>query len=98
MKVYYLTVDGMVSGTGIRDSVIGGYVEPQELNLPEGVINKIREWQLRYAEAHFSGFSDHRVIETLDIEGLEICKCLRAVLPNSKIEYFSSGTMRKYLA
>jgi hypothetical protein len=44
----YLTIDGMCSGTGIRDSVTGGYICPSELGLSEGLVARIDRWVKRY--------------------------------------------------
>lgn len=91
----YLTVDGMLSGTGIRDSVAGGYISPRELGISVDLIDQIEQWLLRYEQAHYCQFNDKEESERLDREGLEICKRLQDQLPQSKIEYFSDAEMRK---
>lgn len=92
----YLTVDGMLSGTGIRDSVAGGYIALGSLGLSIGLTNEIENWLGRYKQAHYGQFMNKIENETLDREGLTICKRLRDELPDAKIEYFSSAEMRKF--
>ena len=91
----YLTVDGMLSGTGIRDSVAGGYIEPHQLNLSNGLVEWIKSWLSRYEQAHYAQFSDMNENCGLDQEGLAISKRLQEELPESKIEYYSSAALRK---
>jgi hypothetical protein len=57
-----LIVDGMLSGTGIRDGDAGGYIEPNEVGLSAGLAKRIAKWVLdrtaesllRYAARHWS--------------------------------------------
>lgn len=85
----YLTVDGMLSGTGIRDSVEGGYIAPQQLGLPNTLVERIEKWVSRYEEAHYAGFNDNGENEFLDQEGIALSKLLQLLLPEAKIEYYS---------
>ena len=39
-----LIVDGMLSGTGIRDGDEGGYLEPSKIDLSENLCKKISAW------------------------------------------------------
>lgn len=91
----YLVVDGMLSGTGIRDAVEGGYLDLRELGLSQVLMKDMSRWLRRYEEAHYAQFNDQMEVATLDSEGLVLCKRLKEELPQSKIEYFSSGNMRK---
>ncbi len=91
----YLTVDGMLSGTGIRDAVEGGYVDPVELGLSEELKDRIKRWLPRYADAHYTQFEDREIVAELDAEGVAISKQLSDELPQSKIKYFSSAEMRE---
>ncbi len=52
----YLTVDGMLSGTGIRDSVDGGYLSPKALGLSMHLTEKLARWLERYEHAHLMRF------------------------------------------
>jgi len=89
----YLVVDGMLSGTGIRDAVNGGYINLANLDIPENLINRINLWLSRYADAHFMGFNDEKLTISLDLEGVQIRNLLRLELKECKIEYFSSAKM-----
>jgi hypothetical protein len=93
--MHYLTVDGMLSGTGIRDSVSGGYIKPSKLGISTGLSDQIAHWLNRYEQAHYAQFNDKEENEHLDQEGIAICKKLQCELPQSKIEYFSNAEMQK---
>lgn len=91
----YLTVDGMFSGTGIRDSVEGGYLTLDELSISDDLKSKISNWLSRYEDAHYSQYEDKSEVADLDGEGLDICVLLRSEIPDSKIEYYSNAEMKK---
>lgn len=91
----YLTVDGMFSGTGIRDSIEGGYLKLNELAISPEMKAKISAWVSRYAEAHFIEYEDKSQVSILDNEGIAICKALRKELPDAKVEYYSNAEMKK---
>ena len=93
----YLTVDGMLSGTGIRDSVAGGYIEPRNLGISDGLVAQIDQWVKRYEQAHYFQFNDKAENESLDQEGMAICRFLRVALPDAKIDYYSNADMRKVM-
>lgn len=97
MTMRYLTVDGMLSGTGIRDSVEGGYLNLEELGLSDQLVDRIFVWLSDYEDAHFMQYEDQLRVEKLDKEGIEICTILKKEIPDSKIEYFSSATMQKLI-
>ena len=44
----YLTIDGMLSGTGIRDSVNGGYLDATDLGISFALTEKLGHWLSRY--------------------------------------------------
>lgn len=94
--MHYLTVDGMLSGTGIRNSVAGGYIDPSKLGISRGLIEKINQWLIRYERSHYNQFTDKNENKILDQEGLKITKQLQNELPGSKIEYYSSAELRKF--
>ena len=52
-------IDGMLSGTGVRDAVSGGYVEPKAIGLSASLAAELVAWQRRYEEAHFADFPEH---------------------------------------
>lgn len=93
--MHYLTIDGMVSGSGIRDSAEGGYVKPSMLGLSKDLTDQISRWLTRYEEAHYRQYDDRQEVEMLDIEGLAIARQVRGELPDSKVDYFSSARMKK---
>ena len=93
----YLTVDGMMSGTGVRDSVAGGYLWPSNLELSPALASRISEWLREYAVAHFDGYRDRERVASLDEEGLKICAAVRDEVPASKVEYYSDALMRRQL-
>lgn len=86
-------VDGMLSGTGIRDALNGGYVSPRAIGLSARLSGAIAAWQRKYEEAHFDGFPVD-VVATLDKEGLVLASYAQAEL-NINIGYFSSGRMER---
>jgi hypothetical protein len=90
-----LIVDGMLSGTGIRDAKAGGYVDPNELRLSPNLSNRIAEWLLEYENAHYYRFVDKAQNQQLDQEGIAIAKHIREELPDAQVEYFSNVEMRK---
>ena len=93
MSNMHLVVDGMLSGTGLRDKHGGGYVEPDEIGIPKVICSSIQSWLNKYEEAHYQGFSDRDENEILDSDGLEIARKLKALFPDWKIEYFSNAYM-----
>lgn len=91
--VYYLTIDGMFAGTGIRDSVTGGYLKPADLGLSAAVRERLARWLADYERAHHGGYDDLAEVVRLDAEGGEIARAVREELPSSKVEYFSDARM-----
>jgi len=89
----YLIVDGMLSGTGIRDAVEGGYIEHDDLGLSSSLSARISSWLACYEESHYEQFQDSKQVGYLDAEGLKICSLLQSELPDSKISYFSNARM-----
>jgi hypothetical protein len=91
----YLIVDGMLSGTGVRDATGGGYVRLADLGISPKVVETIINWLARYKTAHYRQFADPREVEALDDIGLALCDRLAHELPGSKIGYFSAARMEK---
>lgn len=89
----YLTVDGMLSGTGVRDTVEGGYLEHGELGLSPAFSDRISQWVARYEDCHYRDFQNAGQVGDLDAEGMEICRLLQCEIPDSKIQYFSAAKM-----
>lgn len=91
--MHYLTVDGMLSGTGIRDAVSGGYIEHTALGISPELSEMINCWLARYEKSHYDQFEDVKEVEDLDNEGIRFCHQLQKEIPESKIGYFSSAKM-----
>lgn len=91
----YLIVDGMLSGTGIRDAASGGYVDLAELRLSPNSLDVIASWLDHYATAHYRQFNDSQEVKALDDIGLELCDRLARELPGNEIGYFSAARMEK---
>lgn len=93
----YLTVDGMFSGTGIRDTFNSGYLDADDLGLSTELKERLSQWLKNYEDAHHSCYEDEAIINSLDSQGLEICKRLSKEVPDAKIEYYSDATGKKIL-
>lgn len=93
--MHYLTVDGMLSGTGIRDNVQGGYIAPVSLGLSAALVERIAQWLAQYEDAHFRQYPSEAEVDDLDVEGQTIARLVNEELPSSKVEYFSGATMSK---
>ncbi|MEH2614845.1 hypothetical protein [Bradyrhizobium sp. AZCC 1693] len=91
----YLTVDGMLSGTGIRDSLIGKHLDPNEVGLSPELVGRIEKWVIDYETAHYRQFNDEAENQRLDQEGIEIARQAQSPLPEMKVDYFSNAQMKK---
>lgn len=87
-------IDGMLSGTGVRDAVNGGYLRPDTIGLSPSLASDVAEWHRKYENAHFAGFPDSAVTD-LDEEGLALLSRAQAELPNKCVGYFSNGRMKR---
>ena len=88
-------VDGMLSGTGIRNATEGGYIKPSELGISHGLSERISVWLSGYADLHYGQYKDDSQRKILDVEGMEICYLLRKERPDLKFDYFSDARMEK---
>lgn len=88
-----LLIDGMLSGTGIRDAVNGGYIEPSDIGISSELAHRISVWLVAYEDAHFHQYEDQEKNAALDQEGLEIVRAVRSELPAAKVGYFSNANM-----
>jgi hypothetical protein len=91
----YLIVDGMLSGTGVRDAVAGGHLAPAELGLSEPLANAISQWVARYENAHYFQFADEAENQRLDHQGMKIALEIARGLPNAKVEYYSNAYLKR---
>ncbi|WP_132910863.1 hypothetical protein [Sphingomonas sp. BK235] len=87
-------IDGMLSGTGVRDVLNGGYVEPSDLGLSTSLIARLSAWQKRYEETHFSDFPADQVA-ALDLEGIDLTRAVREERRDLKIGYYSHGLTKR---
>jgi hypothetical protein len=92
---HYLTVDGMLGGTGVRDTVEGGFLLLEELGLSPDLVSEINAWILKYAQEHYNGFRNTDANHSLDEEGVAIARKIKEQKPECKIEYFSDAYMLK---
>jgi len=93
METDYL-IDGMLSGTGVRDTVNGGYVEPGAIGLSSLLVRDIAAWQQKYEEAHFAGFPEELVAD-LDEEGLVLSSRAAGELGGKSVGYYSNGRLKR---
>lgn len=91
----YLTVDGMMSGTGIRDSVEGGYINLDEIDVSDKLKNDLRSWLSEYEAEHYRGYKSNDRIKLLDDEGISLAVRLSNEFPDSKVEYYSDAKTKK---
>jgi hypothetical protein len=89
-----LLIDGMLSGTGVRDAVAGGYVAPDTIGLSAQLVADLAAWQRKYEGAHFAGFPANAVA-VLDEEGLALASRARCELSDKSVGYFSNGRMER---
>lgn len=87
-------IDGMLSGTGVRDAIEGGYVDLLTLGLSASLAGDVAAWQQKYEQAHFAGFPEH-VVGDLDKEGLVLASRAQAELSGKSIGYYSNGRMKR---
>ena len=90
----YLIVDGMMSGTGIRDEVEGGYLSPESLGLSGQLVQRISRWLRAYEDAHYEQYSDKSNVAELDAEGQQIQAQMQEELPDAKVRYYSDAEAR----
>ena len=93
--VLYLVLDGMVSGTGVRDAFEGGYLSLSSLGISANLQERISTWLSEYQALHFTSFSNADEVARLDEEGVAMGRQILAELPGSKVEYFSAAKMIK---
>jgi hypothetical protein len=91
----YLTIDGMLSGTGVRNPLIGEYLDPKEAGFSPEIVRRIEKWVIGYEAAHYRQFNDEAENQRLDQEGIEIARQAQSQLPEMKVEYFSNVQMKK---
>jgi len=91
----HLIIDGMLSGTGVRDGTAGGYLDLKNVGISADLTKRIASWLIAYESAHYRRFGDKVENDRLDQEGTAIAGCVRKELPGTRVEYFSNAQMRK---
>ena len=91
----HLIIDGMLSGTGVRDGAAGGYLDLKNVGLSADLTKRIASWLVAYESAHYSQFGDKAANDWLDQEGIAIAMSVRKEQPGVRVEYFSNAQMRK---
>lgn len=56
----FLIGHGIFIGTCVRDSIAGGYIELEKLDISESLQVKINQWLEGYEDAHFSQYKDEK--------------------------------------
>lgn len=95
MSKHVLVVDGMLSGTGVRDGINGGYLELQGIGISDSLRRRINAWLSRYENAHYHQYENMNEASLLDQDGVEIARMLRTELPTATVKYFSSAIMKE---
>ena len=86
----YLVVDGMLSGTGIRDGANGGYLDPSD-SLSLELLRRLANWLAEYEKEHYRGYKNESLTQRLDQEGKEIAIAIRQEISDVKIAYWSDA-------
>lgn len=90
-----LLLDGMLSGTGIRNAIEGGYIEPGSLGISEDLTKALAKWVSNYWQAHYNGYNDSNAIKILDDEGMALTKRLAEETPDHVVGYYSDARMQR---
>ncbi|WP_234178884.1 hypothetical protein [Sphingopyxis sp. NFH-91] len=91
-----LIVDGMMSGTGIRDGLNGGYVNLTDLPISESLISQICSWKKQYEYEHNEGYPDLKIISDLDEQGVSIARSIKSEIKDADVRYFSDAKMETF--
>lgn len=90
----HIMVDGMLSGTGIRDLEGGGFLEPAELQLSHDLQMEIKRWLTSYENEHYYEFKNIAVVADLDRQGLAIAERVRGELLLHEVPYYSNALLK----
>lgn len=89
-----LLVDGMLSGTGIRDPLNGGFIDLAELELSPSFVEALDAWVADCAKAHFQGHKPD-VISALDQRGMALAIRLAEERAGDDVGYYSDGLLKR---
>ena len=90
-----LLIDGMLSGTGIRDRTNGGYIDPKALALSPPLVDDLRIWLSQYEDAHYAGFGDAEVVSALDLRGVALARRVAMERADDEVGYFSNAHLKE---
>lgn len=88
-------LDGILSGTGIRDIVHGGYIELSKLPLKKSTQDTITKWLSEYEDQHYEGFENTFECDLLDKRGLLLALAISEELEGYSVRYFSSYLLKE---
>lgn len=89
-KIY---VDGMMSGTGLRNAVEGGYIYPEDVGLSTDLRSRLSVWLEAYKRAFMRSYDDEEEVRNLDEEGMEITRLVAEQLKGADVSYYSDANM-----
>jgi hypothetical protein len=97
----YLTITADYLGTGVKDDYAGP-VDPQTLNLPQEIIQRISRWVAAYQPLILLNDNDRSFrkeeIERLDQDGLALARDIKNHFgEKAKIQYYSEGKLQRLL-
>lgn len=95
MKQAHFIVDGILSGTGIRDGDNGGYIDLSAIGVSFELRARTTEWLERYEQAHFFQFENADENNVLDEDGIKIARLLKAEFSDHQITYFSNAQLKQ---
>lgn len=90
-----LLIDGMLSGTGIRDRINGGYIDPEALGLSSPLVDDLRTWLSQYEDAHYAGFDDPEIVSTLDQGGVALTDRIARERTSDEVGYYSNAHLKE---
>ncbi|MBC6995366.1 hypothetical protein QWY85_00305 [Neolewinella lacunae] len=90
MKHRYLTIDGELGGTGVRDE-FKGFIELDKIPLSNGLKKQITEWVDQYPSSVIGrNLPSNNEISQYDIKGIELMRLISIELgPEYKLRYYS---------
>jgi hypothetical protein len=100
MTHHYLTVDGFIYSTGIRDPFSGECLELETLPVSAAFRLRFALWLQRYHNAHcrYDQVGSEPYLHALDEEGLHLAKELKTLLGDEvKITYYSDAFNTRFL-
>lgn len=85
-----ILADSWTHGVWTRD---GGPADPDDLPIPQGLIDRIRQWQAWYDRDENDWGVFKGDVEAFSDEGREIAHAVKAALPNWTVVYFDEAAL-----